>query len=179
MEEHVRRPRTLLQLKNAFWELDEHCLGVTFGHRPSYLRLAVLCRPFPDAEDDSDRDVLLAAVTIDQGTYQGGFEMHTSSTELAHLRRLLQELAQRADRPTDASFRFVEAVLHLRVQSSRHGFMTMDVEARDQSYEEPALQYSIGFAQSDLRDWIEALDVILEVFPPAFELSLSSDPLHY
>lgn len=182
MDGKVKRLRTRLALKHAHWALDERTIGVTFGSREAYLRLAILGRAFPDSADAWDRDALLASVSIDIGEFQGGFELTTFGHELEGLRQLLQELDRRRGERAEGRFRFLDSArlyLVFRLLRDGHGYVAIDVDVRDQDGSVPLFRFSVGGNDEDLRAWIEALDVALEVFPPVIQTQPAADPLRY
>src|SRR5712692_2833891 len=139
---------------------------VEFGGRGGYLGLALLSRPFPDAEQAWGRDAILARVTIEAKEFRGEFEVITWSHELVHLRYVLQELDQKVGAPQERIFQFLDADLWLTFGLDRLGNITVGVDSRGGDPAGPArLLYTIGADQTYLQDWIGVIDDALIWYP--------------
>ncbi len=88
-------------------------ITIVIGTFAEYLKLTLWGRPFPDAENEWDRDIIDVDVDALSGLFSASLRTITWSHELALLTGIVTDLERQVGREVDVSFEFREATIDL------------------------------------------------------------------
>jgi hypothetical protein len=136
----------------------------------------LLNRPYPDADEPWDREVIHCEVNVHADAFQGHYPTAVWGHELVFIRAVLAALHERVGQEAEAFIRLIENAFDMQLELTPLGHLTMEVVAHGHPGMGPDLHFSMEADQSYLPLWIEPLDGALAAFPAEVRVDVS-DPL--
>lgn len=146
-------------------------IPIEFVTGDAAIRFSLLRKPFPDSDNDWDRDAIDSAVFVQAAPFSGEFTTIMWSHELESLRRLLIRLYGRVGSQASEEFWFRDGAVSMSFVLSGRGTITIKVDVTPNPVEGRTLSFELHADQTYFPIWVDGIDRALTRFPLQIELA--------
>jgi hypothetical protein len=144
--------------------MSDEPLELSIGSiRSEFLRVRVLRRTYPTADDYWDGNWLNTEIEISAGEFGGGYAANLRVDEFVDFRRQLALLSENLK--GKASFTATEPWIQISAEGDGLGHFDVACEAKDNLGPGNTLNFRLGFDQTELARMLHQLGRIVERFP--------------
>lgn len=124
------------------------------------LKIVSIQRPYPDSDNEWDRDTLNLKVIAHAGAFGGEYSTFTWSHELSNLLKLLNDINDR-----NYIFELREKTIRMEFRNHNTNNIKVNITVTDDVVFRSWLNFEIIMSAADLKDLVNTLEKILDKYP--------------